>query len=252
MNSYRALSALLFLVVAPLSFLFAARASADDSVAVSNVVLRCAGGPIRAEVFEQRPPKRRPVVLVLHGAGGTLFDGPEMRHTARYLAGTGYAAYVVHYFDRTGTLFARDFTMQRHFETWLQTVHEAIPAIQELRGNTDPVGIFGYSLGAFLSILTASDNPRVAAIVEHAGGVWNGKLERVEEMPAVLMVHGESDARVPFAKYAQPLLPVLRKHAVRVETRFFPGEAHGFSAPALLEVHKAAAEFFRRNLHSKA
>jgi dipeptidyl aminopeptidase/acylaminoacyl peptidase len=138
--------------------------------------------------------------------------------------------------------------MQKNFGTWKRTVLDAIPAIQQLRGDAAPVAIYGYSLGGFLAMFSASDNPRVAAVVEHAGGVWNGKMDRVGKLPPVLMIHGEQDARVPFDKYARPLEAELRKRGVKVETRFFPQERHVFTQPAMLEVRTAAAAFFRRHL----
>ena len=213
------------------------------------VTLRLPGGAVQAEVFEPvGSSQRKPVVLVLHGAGGTLLDGPEMRRVARRLAEEGNAVYFLHYFERTGTIFALDSTMQRHFRAWLETVRDAIPAIQELRSDAAPIGIYGYSLGGFLALLAASDNPRVGAVVEHAGGVWNGQMDRIGRMPPVLMVHGERDRRVPFAKYAKPLLPVLRKHAPVVREKTFPVEGHVFTPAAMMEVRAAAAGFFRAHL----
>lgn len=237
-----AVSALL-LPVAPLL--------ADEAVQGAKITLRMPGGAIRADVFEQPAQRKRPVILVLHGAGGMLLDGPEMRRMARQLAAAGNSAYLVHYFDRTRTLVARDATMQRHFAEWSQTVRDSILAIQTLRGADAPVGLYGYSLGGFLALSAASDNPGVGAVAEHAGGVWNSKMERIGKMPAVLMVHGERDARVPFTKYAKPLLPVLQKRAAAVETRFFAGEGHGFTPPALVEVRAAVANFFRRRLSAR-
>ena len=67
-------------------------------------------------------------------------------------------------------------------------------------------------------------------------------------MPPVLMVHGERDIRVPFADYAQPLVPILRGRAAKLETRFFPSEGHVFTAPAMQTVREDAARFFRRHL----
>lgn len=252
MYSRRATGLLRQLAVAFSIVLLTDRSSlAEDSVSVSKISLQTPGGVIRANVFEQREKRRRPVVLVLHGAGGTLLDGAEMRRVAQYLADAGNAVYLIHYFDRTGTLFALDAAMQRHFPAWLQTVRDMIPAIQKLRGDSAPVGIYGYSLGGFLALFTASDNPRVGAVVEHAGGAWNGKMDRIGKMPAVLMVHGERDTRVPFAKYAQPLLPVLQARATAVETRFFPEEGHGFTPAAMGEVRGAAAIFFTKHLRAR-
>ena len=221
---------------------------AQSAITASTVTLRTPGGAIRAEVFEAPGTARRPVVVVLHGAGGTLFDGPEMRRVSRHLAESGNAVYLVHYFNRTATLFARDRTMQRNFGAWRETVRDSIVAIQELRGDTAPVGIYGYSLGAFLALFTASDNPRVGAVVEHAGGVWNGKADRIRKMPPVLMVHGERDARVSFEKYAKPLVPLLRSRGAPVATRFFPAEGHVFTQDAMVKVRQDAAIFFRQHL----
>lgn len=221
---------------------------AQDPVTASKVTLRTASGPIRAEVFEPASAADRPAIVVLHGAGGTLLDGPEMRRVARHLAAAGNAVYLVHYFNRTGTLFARDRTMQKNFGAWHKTVRDSIVAVQELRRDSLPVGLYGYSLGGFLALFTASDNPRVGAVVEHAGGVWNGKVDRIRKMPPVLMVHGERDVRVGFQQYATPLVPLLRARGGPVETRFFPDEGHVFTQGAMSQVRQDAESFFRRHL----
>ncbi len=224
--------------------------ASEAQVSVSTIRLKIPGGAIRAEVFEPKGEEKRPTVLVLHGAGGTLLDGPEMRRVARHLAARGCAAYLVRYFERTGTLFALDGTMQRHFPAWLETVRASIIAVQNARGDAAPVGLYGYSLGGFLALSAASDNPRVGAVVEHAGGVWNSRMNLIGRMPPVLMVHGQRDGRVSFEKYASPLMPVLRARAPTLATRFFPDEGHVFTAPAMKEVREAAAEFFLRRLTS--
>ncbi|MGI9087324.1 MAG: dienelactone hydrolase family protein [Chthoniobacterales bacterium] len=220
----------------------------ESSVVQSGVELRIGGDKIPADVFERADHPAGATILVLHGAGGILFDGPEMRRVGRSLAADGNAVYLIHYFAKTGTLFALDSTMQKNFDTWLKTVRGAVVAVQELRGDASPVGIYGYSLGGFLSLLAASDNPRVGAVVEHAGGIWNNKMERVGKMPPVLMIHGLEDARVPVEKYAKPLIPVLRQHAPTVATRFFPGEGHGFASAAMVKVREEARRFFRAHL----
>lgn len=243
-----------FLVGLAAAILFAAAApghAAAGDVEVSRTSLRTRAGEIHADRFEQRGANKRPVVIVLHGAGGTFLDGPEMRRVAQYLAERGNAVYLVHYFERTGTIFARDAVMQAHFNEWLETVRDAVAAIQAARNDARPVGIYGYSLGAFLALLASSDNSRVDAVVEHAGGIWNGKMDRVGKMPAVLMIHGERDARVPFEKYSKPLVPVLRAHSATVQTHFFPDEGHVFAQTAMERVRGEAAAFFRRHLRQE-
>lgn len=225
--------------------------AAEQTIAVSTVRLQLRNGNVKAELFEKAEARKHPVVLVLHGAGGTLLDGPEMRRVARALAENGNAVYLIHYFDRTGTLVALDSTMQRQFRLWLETVRDSIGAVQKTRGDSSPVGLYGYSLGAFLALFAASDNAQVGAVVEQAGGAWNGKMEMIRRMPPVLMVHGRRDGRVPFEQYAAPLLPVLRRHAPTVETRFFADEGHGFTPAAMGQVRAAAVNFFRHHLRGR-
>jgi dienelactone hydrolase len=194
---------------------------------------------------------KHPSILVLHGAGGTLLDGPEMRRVARQLAEAGNTVYLVHYFNRTGTMVALDAAMQENFPAWLATVRDCINFAQKDGGNLSPVGIYGYSLGGFLALAAASDNPAVGAVVEHAGGIWNGEAKRIKKMPPVLVVHGEGDQRVPYEKYATPLVAVLRERGAALKVRSFAEEGHVFTAVARSKVRDAAVEFFRQHLERK-
>jgi carboxymethylenebutenolidase len=157
----------------------------------------------------------------------------------------------VHYFNRTGTIFGFDAGMQKNFAVWLATVRDCIKFAQQDSSDPSPVGIYGYSLGGFLALSAASDNPAVGAVVEHAGGAWNGKVELFKRMPPVLIVHGEGDRRVPFEKYAQPLVHVLRQRGATFKTHFFPEEGHVFIALAMSKVRQDAVEFFRQYLGRK-
>lgn len=225
-----------------------ATASTADRIAVSVLSAQSGGHRIQIDRYSRTGNLRGPSILVLHGAGGIIFDGPEMRRVARRLAEDGNAVYVVHYFNRTGTTFGLDSNMQKHFATWLTTVRACIQFVQRDRGDQRAVGIYGYSLGAFLALAAASDNPAVGAVVEHAGGIWNGESKRIGRMPPVLVLHGQRDKRVPFPKYSEPLVAALRQRRAHLKTRFFPSEGHVFSQQAMTEVREAAATFFRANL----
>ena len=141
--------------------------------------------------------------------------------------------------------------MERHFATWRRAVLDAVEHIHASQPGRSPVGIYGYSLGGFLALFTASDNPRVGAVVEHAGGVWKDKLDRLGKLPPVLMIHGKRDGRVPFDRYAAPAVPELRKRSANVETRFFPTEGHRFTPAAMKTVREDTAAFFARSLRRR-
>ncbi len=227
---------------------FTARARANEDSATTSLFFQSGGARIQMERFQPAAGATLPAIVILHGAGGTLFDGPEMRRVAQSLAASGHPTYLVHYFDRTGTIVGLDAGMQKNFDTWLATVRDAIVAVQKDCGNVESVGIYGYSLGGFLALAVASGNSRVGAVLDHAGGIWNGKTERIRNMPPVLVMHGERDERVPFAKYAKPLVALLRNRGVKVETRYFTDEGHGFSAAARKTVREDAVKFFGRQL----
>lgn len=227
---------------------FMASAADAPPVTVSTLSMQSGGRRIYIDKYATSGSGRHPAILVLHGAGGTLADGPAMRRVARQLAEAGNTAYLVHYFNRTGTIFGFDAGMQKNFPAWLETVRDSIGFAQQDSADRSPVGIYGYSLGGFLALAAASDNPAVGAVMEHAGGIWNGKAELIKRMPPVLIVHGKGDARVPFQKYAQPLAGVLRERGASFKTSAFPEEGHVFSASAMSKVREEATQFFRQNL----
>jgi dienelactone hydrolase len=204
---------------------------------------------IRADCYAPVGRQSDRAVIVLYGAGGMVFDGPSMKRVARALAANGDTAYLLHYYNRTGTIVALDSTMQRHFGEWLETLRDGIRWVHGRGGKrARPIGIYGYSLGGFLAIAAASDNPLVGAVTEQAGGIWNSVEKRVGKMPPVLMVHGLEDKRVPVEKYAKALQRVLRERGGQVEREFVPGEGHVFSEAAMATVRPKMANFFARKL----
>lgn len=229
-------------------------ARARDAEALFNVTaveFESGGKKITADHYQPRTARPRARVIVLHGAGGTLFDGPDMRRMSRDVASAGHDVYFVHYFNRTGTWFGLDAGMQRNFPAWLQTVKDAIKWVRGQQPERGPIGLYGYSLGGFLALAAGSDNPDVGAIVEQAGGMWNGNESLIRQMPPVLLVHGSADQRVPLNKYAIPLVALLQRRGIHFDKHFFAGQGHVFSQSASVEVRRDAVKFFERNLAPK-
>ncbi len=233
------------LAIMILGLLGAKSRAASSAIHVSRDSYAAGGRLIHVDLFT--PPSNTVVkgtAVVLHGAGGILLDGPKMRRIARSLAENGYDVSLIHYFERTGTLFALDRNMQGNFTVWLDTVKKGIEHTRLTRSHGFPTYLYGYSLGGFLAVAAASDNNDVAAVAEHAGGIWNNQNERIGAMPPTLVVHGVLDQRVPLEKYARSLLSELRRKKSDVKTHFYPGQGHRFNALALNEVHGEVAEFF--------
>jgi carboxymethylenebutenolidase len=108
--------------------------------------------------------------------------------------------------------------------------------------------VYGFSLGGFLALAVASNNPHVGAVVEQSGGIASEELPNIGRMPPLLLVHGGRDKWVPFKEYAEPLVNTLQEHRVKFETCFFPREGHKFKPAALEETRARAIAFFDRYL----
>lgn len=222
---------------------------ANSEISFKQLSFESSGKPIPVDLYEPSGEGPHPTVLCLYGAGGLVFDGSRMRVAAQRLVLAGNRVYLLHYFDQTGTFVATIATMRKEFANWLETVRESIVWIEKQPGSSAPIGIYGFSLGGFLALAAASDNPQVGAVVEQAGGLAEEKTGPLGRMPPLLLVHGGRDKWVPFKEYAQPLVTVLQKRGTRFETRFFPEEGHKFKPAALEDARAHVINFFRRNLH---
>ena len=83
-------------------------------ISQSQIVFESGGKQIRVDCFFPAENGRRfPAVIGLHGSGGGHLS---MAEPASLLAEQGFAVYVLHYFDRTGTTYVDGLaTIARHF-----------------------------------------------------------------------------------------------------------------------------------------
>jgi dienelactone hydrolase len=227
-----------------------ARGASSDSIRFERRSFESGGKRVQVDFYEPAGEGAHPTVLCLYGAGGLIFDGSRMRDAAQRLVAAGNRVYLVHYFNQTHTFVAAPWTMRHDFTTWRQTVHDSIDWVAQQPGSSAPIGIYGFSLGGFLAISAASDNPHVGAVVSQAGGIADKKVQQIGRMPPLLLVHGGRDKWVPFKEYAEPLVASLQEHHVKFETRFFPQEGHKFKPLALEDTRLRAINFFRRNLRA--
>jgi carboxymethylenebutenolidase len=113
---------------------------------------------------------RFPAVIALHGSGG---NHESMSEPASQLAARGFAVFVVHYFDRTGTTTATDKrTIFGSFPAWGKTVWDAIGHVaKHPHVDAERIGLLGFSLGGYLALSVASVDSRVKVVVEFFGGL---------------------------------------------------------------------------------
>ena len=188
--------------------------------------LESGGKAVRVDCFlPNANGKPFPAVISLHGSGGGVV-GTNVH--AGMLAAQGFAVYVLHYFDRTGTTFADKETIFRHFPIWVKTVWDAVSFVEK-QPRVDPqrIGLVGFSLGAYLSLSDAAVDGRVRAVVEFFGGLPKEMRFFMRRLCPVLILHGDADPTVPVEE-AYHLQKILEKKNIPYEMQIYPGAGHGF------------------------
>ena len=215
-------------------------------VTQSQVTFESGGKPIRLDAFvPSNNGQRFPAVISLYGSGGG-FAG--MTEPASLLASQGFAVYILHYFDRTGTSFADKDTIFRHFPIWVKTLWDAISHVEK-EPHVDPerIGLLGFSLGAYLSLSDAAVDKRVRAVVEFFGGIPKEMRFFMRRFCPVLILHGDADTTVPVEE-AYHLQKVLEKKSMPYEMQIYPGAGHGFSGDVWRDAGMRSLAFLKKYL----
>jgi carboxymethylenebutenolidase len=206
------------------------------------------GRRIGVETFAPTGTERHPAVLVLHTSAGTLLGKRDLERFSRALAEQGKVAFFVRYFDRTGTTLANDRDIELFTPAWMETVRDAVTfAAAHPRVRPERIGLFGYSLGAYLAVTTAAIDRRIDAVVEVAGGTFGRYEKRLRRLPPTLILHGSADQRVKVSE-AYRMQKLARRFGAKAEMKIYPGEGHLLSKAAMEDAKQRGLEFFARHL----
>ena len=187
-----------------------------------------------------------PAVIGLHGSGG---NAEGMSDSASLLAGQGFAVYIPHYFNRTGTASAVDkATIVRHFFAWAKTVWDAVSfVVGQSEVNREHIGLLGFSLGAYLALSVAAIDTRIQAVVEYFGGFPKELKLFMRRLCPVLILHGDADATVPVEE-AYYLQKILENKQIPYEMKIYPGADHSFNDDVLQDSRARTLAFLRKHL----
>ncbi|CAN5808342.1 hypothetical protein BH23PLA1_BH23PLA1_03020 [soil metagenome] len=206
------------------------------------------GKSIRIERFEPAAEGELPAVIILHGAGGMQIGGEAFRDVARRMARQGYVAHLVRYFDRTETRSADLEAMRQHFETWMDTIADAIDhAAAQPNVDGDRIGLIGFSLGSYLALSESARNPKIKAVAEYFGGLPEVLLSEVDRLPPILILHGNADPIVPISE-ARALEKLCKDKGFPYEIKVFEGAGHGFFGPSGEDAFVLVRAFFAKHL----
>jgi dienelactone hydrolase len=196
------------------------------AISQSDRTFQSGGKPIRLDAYlPETPDAPLPAVVALHGAGGNVAG---MRQYASTLAAHGFAVYLLHYFDRTGTESADKPTILRNFPLWMKTLWDAISFVEtQPQVDSKRIALLGFSLGAYLSLANSAIDNRVKAVVEFFGGMPKEMHLFMRRLCPVLVLHGEADQTIPVEE-AYQLQKLLEKKGIPYEIKIYPGVGHGF------------------------
>jgi dienelactone hydrolase len=220
-----------------------------SKISQSQLTFDSGGKAIRLDAYlPEASTGPLPAVVALHGAGGNVAG---MERYASVLASHGFAVYVLHYFDRTGTQSADLQTMKRNFPSWMKTLWDAIGFVEtQPYADHQRIGLLGFSLGAYLALSNSTIDKRVKVVVEFFGCLPKEMKLFMMRLCPVLILHGEADATVPVEE-AYQLQKLLEKKGIPYEIKIYPGEGHGFESEIWRDAGQRSLEFLQKYLGPK-
>jgi dienelactone hydrolase len=200
------------------------------TISKSKLTFQSGGKPIRLDAYLPETSSLSPAVIALYGSGGGVSG---MERYASTLAEQGFAVYLLHYFDRTGTTYADKPTILRNFPLWMKTLWDAITFVEsQPQVDSNRIALLGFSLGAYLSLANSTIDHRVKAVVDFFGGMPKEMNLFMRRLCPVLILHGEADSVVPVDE-AHKLQQLLEKKGVPYEIKIYAGASHGFKDEAI-------------------
>jgi carboxymethylenebutenolidase len=204
---------------------------------------------IAVEERELQTSNAHPAMLVLHGSMGA--GSYWLGRFVPAFDEVGAAAYAPRYLQKTRSLIATQKTIfdGTHFPAWLAAVRDAVTFVAE-RPNVDVrrIGVLGFSLGAYLALALAAEDPRIRAVIALSGGIppgWEDKVTKA--MAPVLILHGANDPVVRVGEAYKAEL-ILKERGVHCEVEIYPGERHWMAGAAHARVLARCTAFLKKHL----
>jgi carboxymethylenebutenolidase len=157
---------------------------------------------------------------------------PDYARFAKAFADSGFVALAIDYYAETGRGASRA-DESRNWPAWQATVRNAVAYLEATPAVAGrPVGVVGYSRGAFLAISVAASTSPIRAVVDFygAGSDEDPPEDQIPRFPPLLILHGDADSEVPVV-LAHRLYERMRLHGGDVEMHIYPGARHVFNAP---------------------
>ncbi len=216
-----------------------------SAVERSRAQFESGGKTISVDQFAPKSGPPAPIVVALHGSGGS----PEgaVAEYGKALAGQGHIVLAVRYFERTGHTWVAPHEIEPNFPAWMETIKDAITYGLTVPNNNGKVALLGMSLGAYLALSVASSDPRVNAVVDYFGGLPEVLFDKVTRMPPVLLLHGEADTTVPVTE-AHKVKQLFDEKQIPYEMKTYPGAGHSFHGSDMMDAAARTLSFLDKHL----
>jgi dienelactone hydrolase len=181
-------------------------------------------------------------IIFLRGASPS--DLAFARMEARFFAEHAFRVLLPDYLTVTPNLEPT----AANYRRWGQAVEDIVV---DLRARPLPkarkIALVGQGLGASVALLAGSRKLGVEAIAEWSGLLPNQFFSQMQNLPPLLILHGEQDEQVPIVN-ARQLVRLCELKDFTCEAGLYPDEGHVFGSKAAESVNQRVLTFFRTHL----
>ncbi len=230
-----------------ISFLLLAGLQAASKASPSNSTFTSGGVPINVDVYNAVGTGTHPSIIFLYGSDGATLFPWNYPYMGSWFASQGYNFYMVHYFDRTGTVLGDPLTVYSSFNLWIQTVKDSTTWVAAQAGvNPQRIALMGMSLGAGLAVSTANQDTRIHGLAAWYGDIpsWYPGDTTITHMPPTIMIHGANDPIAPVSG-AYAFQATLQQLGVPNQLVVYPNEGHALSSTDELDAMGKTVAFFQ-------
>jgi dienelactone hydrolase len=227
-------------LMAAVLFWFVMAAVRAETLPVEYATIMSHGKAVTCAVYDA--PDATATIVFLRGASNV--DLAFARAEARFFAEHAFRVLLVDYLSVTPNLEPT----ATNYRRWGQAVEDVVA---DLHARPAPrarkIALIGQGLGASVALLAGSHKLGVEAIAEWSGLLPNQFFSQVQNLPPLLILHGEQDKLVPIVN-ARQLVRLCELKDFTCEAGMYPDEAHVFRIQATDSANQRILTFFRTHL----
>jgi carboxymethylenebutenolidase len=221
-------------------FWLATAALRAQTLPVENATFMSHGKAVSCTVYDARDATA--TIVFLRGASSA--DLTFARAEARFFSEHAFRVLLVDYLSVTPSLEAT----ATNYRRWGQAVEDIVADLHARPpARARKIALIGQGLGASVALLAGSHKLGVEAIAAWSGLLPNQFFSQVQNLPPLLILHGEQDKQVPIVN-ARQLVRLCELKDFTCEAGMYPDEGHLFSTKATDAANQRILTFFRTYL----